>query len=66
MNSSFVEYSGTLRAGSFSILPSETISTTGAVAPVGSFSVATEVTVPETLAWMGAHRPSPSPMSVPM
>ena len=27
--------------------------TTGAVAPVGSFSVATEVTVPEMLAWMG-------------
>ncbi len=52
--------------GSFSIFPSETISTTGAVWPVGSVSVATEVTVPEMLACVGAHRPVPSPMSVPM
>ena len=58
INSSLVVYSGALSAGSASILPSETISTTGAVAPVGSCSVATLVTVPETLAWIG--EPSPS------
>ena len=65
INSSLVVYSGALSAGSASILPSETISTTGAVAPVGSCSVATLATVPEMLAWIGEPRPSTWPINVP-